>query len=462
MIAYRFIGIFALSLAALGATQAQVRVNSPKQTAERSVEGRVNGRIDQKINQGLDKVEEGIGNVFKKKEKKPEKGQKPADDTYDASGETGTKQSNDANNERNGSGATADRNGEVGTNRSDDPKPLKAYSKFDFVPGEKVLAVEDFAQDAVGDYPAKWNTNASGEVVTLEGKPGKWLAFTQNGYAYPEYLKVLPDNFTLEMDMIITPGLNSNLLGTALWFLDSKTYPNLLQSGTVNAVKVQLHPGSEDKGYSHITAWDAADAERVTNELYTDQWVSGKKPAVKLSVWRQKTRLRVYLDEVKIWDIPRAFDPATPYRLLLERGFFDPENQAWYIGNLRVAVGAPDTRSKLITEGKFSTTGILFDVNSATIKPESYGVLKEIGTVLTENAGVRVRVIGHTDADGDAAANLALSKRRAESVKAALAKEFGIDPARLDTDGKGETAPIAPNTTPEGKANNRRVEFVKL
>ena len=52
---------------------------------------------------------------------------------------------------------------------------LSYTSKYDFVPGDKVISVEDFSQDAVGDFPAKWNTNSSGEVVTLEGQEGHWL-----------------------------------------------------------------------------------------------------------------------------------------------------------------------------------------------------------------------------------------------------------------------------------------------
>jgi outer membrane protein OmpA-like peptidoglycan-associated protein len=133
-----------------------------------------------------------------------------------------------------------------------------------------------------------------------------------------------------------------------------------------------------------------------------------------------------------------------------------------YLSNLRIAVGAPDTRSKLITEGKFVTRGILFDVNKATIKPESYGTLKDIAAVLKENPSVRVRIIGHTDSDGDDASNLALSKKRAEAVKVSLGSEFGVDTSRMEIDGKGESQPSEPNTTPQGKANNRWVEFIKL
>jgi len=169
------------------------------------------------------------------------------------------------------------------------------------------------------------------------------------------------------------------------------------------------------------------------------------------------------VDDYKVWDLPRAFDPANNYNFLaFSNQGYHVESDKYFVSNLRVAVGAPDTRSKLITEGKFSTTGILFDINSANIKPESYGVLKDIANVLTENATVKVKIIGHTDSDGDDAGNLALSKKRSESVKETLSKDFGIDKARLETDGKGETVPASPNTTTEGKANNRRVEFVKL
>ena len=86
---------------------------------------------------------------------------------------------------------------------------------------------------------------------------------------------------------------------------------------------------------------------------------------------------------------------------------------------------------------------------------------KEIAAVLSENADLKILIVGHTDSDGDEAANLDLSKRRAASVKTALANEFKVDVSRMDVDGKGESQPIDRNDTPAGKANNRRVEFVK-
>jgi len=132
------------------------------------------------------------------------------------------------------------------------------------------------------------------------------------------------------------------------------------------------------------------------------------------------------------------------------------------VSNIRIAVGAPDTRSKLLTEGKLVTYGIYFDVNKDVVKPESYGTLKSIAAVLTENPDVKVKIVGHTDSDGADAANLDLSKKRGASVKDELVKTFGIDASRLESDGMGETQPVAPNDNPSNKALNRRVEFIKL
>jgi outer membrane protein OmpA-like peptidoglycan-associated protein len=172
----------------------------------------------------------------------------------------------------------------------------------------------------------------------------------------------------------------------------------------------------------------------------------------------------VYVNEEKVFDLPRAFAAGKTYNAIMFEIWSGMNNDVdrYLIDNLTLAVGAPDTRNKLITEGKFVTHGILFDVNSDKIKPESYGVLKEISTVLNENPDVKVKIIGHTDADGSDADNLALSKKRAESVKAMLMSEFKIDESRLQTDGKGESQPVDKNDSPSGKANNRRVEFIKL
>jgi outer membrane protein OmpA-like peptidoglycan-associated protein len=410
---------------------------------ERKIKERADRKVDQGLDKGLDKVEEGVNEGAKDatKKKGKEEGAKPASGAD--GGSTGS------------SGDSGPSSGKAG------PATLKSYSRFDFIPGEQVVAVEDFMQDAIGDFPAKWNTNASGEVVTIDGRQGRWLKLSGDGIFYPEFVGEIPDNATVELDLAVL-GEYSYYCGcvTLRFVQDSK---NLLRPGQENLLAVGIHPqnagGREGSTFVEVRAADGSEIMR--NERGQAQLVHrGVAPIAHVALWRQKNRMRLYLNEEKVWDIPRAFQSGAKYRLVIESGACG--ESVPYIANLRVAQGAPDTRSKLITEGKLVTRGILFDSGSDRIKPESYGTLKDIAAVLQENAAVRVRIIGHTDSDGDDASNQELSKRRAAAVKDALAKEFGIDGGRMETDGKGESQPAGPNDTPQGRANNRRVEFVKL
>jgi outer membrane protein OmpA-like peptidoglycan-associated protein len=111
--------------------------------------------------------------------------------------------------------------------------------------------------------------------------------------------------------------------------------------------------------------------------------------------------------------------------------------------------------------GRYVTHGILFDVDSDRIKPESSATIKMIASGLQANSGSNFVIEGHTDSTGDAAHNMDLSQRRAEAVKTVLVSQFGIDGARLSTKGLGSTKPVASNNTPQGRAENRRVEFVR-
>ncbi|HEX6535207.1 MAG TPA: OmpA family protein [Gemmatimonadaceae bacterium] len=105
--------------------------------------------------------------------------------------------------------------------------------------------------------------------------------------------------------------------------------------------------------------------------------------------------------------------------------------------------------------------GIYFDFDEATIRPESEPVLREIADALARNPGWSIRIEGHTDSIGGAAANLALSKRRAAAVKDALVKQHHVAAARLTTDGFGATRPKESNATLQGRARNRRVELAR-
>ncbi len=349
---------------------------------------------------------------------------------------------------------------------------LKSYSKFDFVPGEKLVAAEDFSQDAIGDFPARWNTNGSGEIVTVNKAAGKFLMTQKEVTFYPEWINNLPGNFTLEFDLMCTDKFSFysgffNVGFTSATNIGSN-FRNFARFGegrveNGGGFEVGFHP--QNAGGMHgLTAFYSTynQQEILKNDADQDQLNEPDKTITHISVWRQKTRVRVYMDEKKVWDMPKALTEDIKLNSLYFRNnAADNENDAYYIANIRLAVGAPDTRNKLLNEGKFVTHGILFDVNSHQIKPESYGALKDIATVLTENPAIKVLIVGHTDSDGDDAANLELSKKRAAAVKAILVKEFQVDISRLATDGKGEAEPMDKNTFSEGKANNRRVEFIK-
>jgi OmpA-OmpF porin, OOP family len=335
---------------------------------------------------------------------------------------------------------------------------FQAYSKFDFVPGERVVAAEDFTQDAIGDFPARWNTNAAGEIVTINGQPGRWLKLTRAGFFTPEFVTDLPDNVTVEFDLTTPPDFNAGFpLQTAFVQLPDLKKPADWQSAPNNFF-FTAHPSASEGASELITRQDGTST--AGNQTRTTQLAANGKP-VHIAVWRQRQRVRVYMNQEKIWDSPRAIAASAKFNSLV---FFVPGgcgNCEYYLANLRVATGAPDTRNKILTEGKWVTHGILFDVGSDRIKPESYGTLKEVASVLAENADVRVQIVGHTDSDGDDAANMELSKRRAASVKSTLVSEFKIDGGRMETDGKGESQPVDKNDNPAGKANNRRVEFIK-
>jgi len=204
------------------------------------------------------------------------------------------------------------------------------------------------------------------------------------------------------------------------------------------------------------------------NSFDVDGWLQGESvtnPVVSRQVnhvilWVQGRRLRIYHRGAKVLDMPTNIHAGTKFNRLRFSGWSSYGTP--YVTNIKVTTAATDTRSKLITDGKLVSYGIYFDVNKDSVKPESFGTLSDISRTLNEYPSLAIKIVGHTDGDGDDASNLDLSKRRAASVKNVLVSQFGIDGSRIQSDGKGETEPVAPNTTSENKAKNRRVEFIKL
>jgi outer membrane protein OmpA-like peptidoglycan-associated protein len=127
----------------------------------------------------------------------------------------------------------------------------------------------------------------------------------------------------------------------------------------------------------------------------------------------------------------------------------------------QIELTAAELAKTLNEKGSIALHNILFDTGKATIKPESAKELALVIDVLKADASLKLEVQGHTDNVGAKAANLTLSQQRADAVRDYLIKTGGIAAARLTAVGFGDTRPVGPNATEEGKAANRRVELVK-
>ncbi|MCX6225267.1 MAG: OmpA family protein [Bacteroidia bacterium] len=415
---------------------APAQILDVRRAVKNKVVNKVNNNIDQSIDKQLNKAEDSIKGSNNKKNA-AEAGGKKAEGN--ASGAVKDKDAPNA-------GSTA-----VQTNQA----ALQAFSKYDFIPGEKVIFFDDFSQDAVGDFPALWTTNAPGEINTLNIAPGNWLNLNSGEGNY-FYLNTIdfPKNFIVEFDIV--PKTTGGRIAAAL-ILYGETKPKEMDNS--------VHPGNSgihisiEKGNWNTLGYKTGENDQLTGSSTVNPVEPEKVNHV--IIWVQNRRLRIYHKAAKVLDMPTNIYDGTKFSRFcfrLSRG----ASCGSYLSNIRITDASPDMRSKLMTEGKLVTYGIYFDVNKDVVKPESYGTLKGIADVLKENPDVRVKIIGHTDSDGADAANLDLSKRRGASVKDELVKNFSIDPSRLESDGLGESQPVAPNDTPVNKSMNRRVEFIKL
>ena len=126
-----------------------------------------------------------------------------------------------------------------------------------------------------------------------------------------------------------------------------------------------------------------------------------------------------------------------------------------------VSVDAEAIGKGIDADGHMAIYGVMFDTDSANIKPESAPVLAEIAKLLEARPGLNILVVGHTDNQGAFEYNISLSSRRANAVERNLSEQHGIDAVRMRSEGVGYLVPVSTNDTPEGRAKNRRVELVK-
>jgi outer membrane protein OmpA-like peptidoglycan-associated protein/curli biogenesis system outer membrane secretion channel CsgG len=337
---------------------------------------------------------------------------------------------------KSGEGASA---GGASGSRAFMAKDMAIYTKYDFIPGDKVIFYDDFSGEETGEFPSKWSLVDGVFEVAAKGDR-KLVLCSDRGTITPKIKTKFPDKFTIEFEIYAT-GADKRGHFYHLYILDA----------------------NDEK----IAEFSLTDDENTSVSIFDKDLASKALPARLgkgihvMRIMATKTTMKCYVDNERVANIPEIeyFEPAS---MQINCDPWDEKGNPMLFGTLRVAEGGKSMRQQLDETGKIITHGILFDSGSDVIKGESYKTLAEIGQLLSEDPNLRLSIEGHTDSDGETAYNQDLSERRAASVKTYLVERYQLDASRLEARGFGEEKPIDNNTTAEGKANNRRVELVKL
>ena len=326
-----------------------------------------------------------------------------------------------------------------------EPQSLEmTYAKSDFVAGDEIFFEDNQANEQLGEFPSQWDVDyGNAEIVQMGGDK---VIMTQGYTAIMPLIgdgkNYFPESFTVEFDIYpqhcysVETATDQFEIG----FNDSRT------------LVARFHT-YRDEGCFLYTNWrkpndDGGSSDSSDNNVYfsNNEWHH-------VAISFNKRACKIYVDGFRVLNIPNMKQPTSMW-------IWSNEKQA-YFKNFRIAKGAVPLYDRMMSDGKFITYGITFDVGKATIKPESMGEINRIVQLMTENPDLKFSVEGHTDSTGNAASNQTLSEQRSQAIVDKLV-ELGIAKDRLTAVGKGQNSPIADNNTDEGRAKNRRVEFVKM
>lgn len=416
--------IGAFSVLAFSSTgQAQI-LDRIKDRVKSTAEDHVVNDAGNATDKAIDKAEEKAGKAAKKKGNKGDADQGAKGEKEKTGGASGDAQAGTAS--------------------------FHSYQNYDFVPGDTVVFSDDFSEDQDGEFPAHWDLSDGQAVVnTVQGKPT--FCLTQGNYCrvYPRMKTsaYLSNPFTIEFDTY-TDGEGNE---SPLLFLG---YTNA--DGDHGEGMVSFDRGdSEGRGEVGTSEFphdglNAAMPKDLMNN-YENNWHH-------CAVICKDGQLKCYVDQYRVLVVPNLGCTPTSFGF----GGIGDQDHPIMITHVRAASGGSmNTIGKKFTAAKIVTHGINFDVDKATLRPESMGTLNMIVKVMNNNPDLKFEVDGHTDNTGDPAHNMALSKQRAEAVEAQLEK-MGISASRLSAKGFGASKPIDNNDTQAGRANNRRVEFVRM
>jgi outer membrane protein OmpA-like peptidoglycan-associated protein len=326
-----------------------------------------------------------------------------------------------------------------GAATADTPPPsiTTSYQNYDFVPGETIIFADDFMNTADGEFPDQWKLSKGQAVVNKEGGYQSFL-LTDGNYAQvsPRMKEktYLGPQFTLEFDVFAVPD----------------AYPMHVEMDNGDNSADFYVSRSEAQYEGPQVNLAGALPPAVRDDTYDNKWHH-------IAMVYRKPQMKIYVDQYRVLTVPDTnFEPQS----LVFEGIGDQEKPITF-RNVRLANGGGmNMVGKKFTDAKIVTHGINFDIDEATLRPESMGVLNQIKSIMADDPSLKFEIDGHTDNTGDAAHNLTLSQERADAVKTQLVS-MGINAGRLTAKGFGDTKPMTTNDTPEGKANNRRVEFVR-
>ena len=360
--------------------------------------------------------------------------------------ESVTKDKNeDPSKEKKGDAKTSDNENIKTESIKAEPASIKTYQNYDFIPGDKVLFEDSFIGEQDGEFPTHWEL-LKGQAVLNKVNSDLALFLTEGNYAEVKPRmkteKYLTEPFTIEYDHYFVSGAYGvvTILHTydkeGGYDRESQVYVNNSDAGFTGTISgVELSKSFPEE----------------MRESFENKWHH-------VAMVFKNHQLKVYVDQNRILVVP---DTKEDYENIIFGGIGDDKSPIIF-KNVRIASGGEmNLIGKKFTETKIVTHGINFDYNKSTLKPESMGTLNMIVKVMQDNPTIKFEVGGHTDSDGDDNYNMKLSQQRADAVKTQLIT-MGIDASRLTSKGYGESKPIGDNNSQEGKANNRRVEFVKL
>lgn len=388
----------------------------PQDPVKEKVKKKTEKKADEKVDEALDKGLNKFGKLFNKKKKNEKKSsEKQIDES------TGK---------------------EVKENPSApvSSEPTLKWAKYDFLPGDKVIFEDNLLEEENGEFPSRWDLARGNTEVAVFGDE-KVIMMRDGHPSIVPYLKnpeqdYLPEVFTVEMDLYHPANGNFQI------FLYDR--------------KNQEDPSST--GWSYLQVTENEFSLGQSSSRHPDKSLDNKPRWMHIAIAYTSGKFKAYMDETRLINIPHL--DFNPIGLTLYT-YHANNNNPYYVKNIRIAEGGVKYYDRFLQDGKIVSNAIRFDVNKATLKPESMGAINEIYDLLKDHPEVKFSIEGHTDSDGDDDFNLKLSEKRAEKVKNKLV-QMGIDEERLTFTGHGEKMPVSDNSTPEGKANNRRVEFVKI